>query len=249
MINNNEQERTLRRNGIVKFILKVDLMPDSKIDFVKIINEVSPNYDRTEKKIQPHIHINFLPSGQSEVNKTDATDYVLIKEDYRYSTIFSPLNNAFWFETSQYIDNSTYKAPMSKIIQSFKTHYPDISAKRIGMRFVNEFHLPALRHISKVFNKEVARTLTSMATREFVSRVIAQEEYNFSSSKLRVQYSIPNKFYPAVLNNYDLQLDIDSFDDTQQIIDNWESSLVDLNHKAYRIFFETVNPKYIEELK
>ena len=88
-----------------------------------------------------------------------------------------------------------------------------------------------------------------IASKEKVSRIINQEEYNLDSSKLRVVYGIPNKFYPAILNNFDLLLDIDSIDDTQESIGNWEQVLKNLNHAAYHKFVEFMLPKYLETLK
>ena len=88
-----------------------------------------------------------------------------------------------------------------------------------------------------------------MAGKKSISRVISQEEYNFSNSKLRLQYGIPNKFYPGLLNNYDLVLDIDSYLDSRTIVSDWTLVLSDLNHKAYDIFQESISQNLLESLK
>lgn len=117
------------------------------------------------------------------------------------------------------------------------------------MRYINSFQCKTPKDIAKVFNRDKAKTITSICQENKISRVIVQEEYNLENSKLRSQYGIPNKFYPAVMTLYDLLLDIDSFDDTTHPFEEWDEVIRNLNHTAYDEFIKSMNPKYIESLK
>jgi uncharacterized protein (TIGR04255 family) len=241
-------DKTLTQNGINHFILRFDLSPLKEIDFISIINNISESADRTEKRIKTGIKVD-IKNGKSEVTNLTNIDYVLINDTTGVSITFSKDPNAFWFETKQYLDNSSYKYNIASIIHALNEYDSSIMSKRIGMRFINEFKCPTVKKISKIYNIRLAKNIALMADQEFASRIIGHEEFNYSNYKLRVQYGIPNKFYPSVLNNYDLLLDIDAFDDTQQKLERWESIISDLNHLAYSKFIEVMNPKFIQTLK
>ena len=240
--------RTLTKNGIRLFILRFDLMPLQSIDFIRIINSISESADRTEKRIKTGIKVD-IKAGKSEVTNVTTEDYVLLNDTTGISMTFSKDANAFWFETKQYLDNKTYKYNIANIIHALNESDPNIISKRIGMRFINEYRCTTLKNISKIYNSRLAKNIIQMADQEYASRIIGHEEFNYSNYKLRVQYGIPNKFYPAILNNYDLLLDIDAFDDTQQKLDKWEAVISELNHLAYNKFIEVINRKFLEELK
>jgi hypothetical protein len=241
--------RALTKNAISQFILRIDFLPNIEIDFVSIINSLSIYFDRTEKRMLTNFQVN-ISDGKSEVNKTEDFDYVLVNDTTKMSITFSTHLKAFWIETGNYIDNSTYTKVINQIIETIKILNPtEVYSKRIGMRFINEFKCSNKKTISKILNSNISKSINYMSSQEDISRVISQEEYNFSTSKLRLQYGIPNKFYPAILNNFDLLLDIDSFDDTQQEISIWTQILENLNHVAYTKFIFSLNPKYLLELK
>ena len=88
-----------------------------------------------------------------------------------------------------------------------------------------------------------------MASQDNINRVISQEEYNFDNNKCRIQYGILNKYYPAILKNYDLTLDIDSFDNTFQNYQEWDKTIDELNHTAYKMFVNCINEKQFNNLK
>lgn len=244
---NESKSRTLKRNGISKFILRFDLIAPEISSFINLINEVSHNFDRTEKIIKTNHHIDL--SSDQPINKSNFFEYVLVNEKQQYSITFTDLTKSFWFETSKYIDYKTYMDAATLITKALSVTNPNLQSKRIGMRFINVFNSSSLRNANKIFNSLTAKSITSIASRENISRVIIQEEYNLKMSKMRIQYGIPNKFYPSPINNYDFLFDIDSFDDSIQTIDSWESVISDLNHNAYDKFIEFINPHYIEELR
>jgi uncharacterized protein (TIGR04255 family) len=241
-------ERRLTKNAIESFIIRFDLVLGNSIDFNKLLADISRFFDRTEKRRQTNFQVNFT-SDKSEVNRLESFDYVLIKERERYSMTFSESQNAFWFETTNYVNNETYAGIIAELLISAQKNAVNISTRRIGMRFINNFNCSSSKRIAQIFNTEISKTLVQRLNQENISRVICQDEFNFDGNKVRVQFGIPNKFYPAIINNFDLLLDIDSFDDSMQEIVTIKETIGQLNHFAYKAFVSCVNSKYIDTLK
>lgn len=243
------EENTLANNSITQFILRIDLNESEDPKFKDIIEKIGSSYDRTEKINKKKISLKITKGIMSDLDEEEKLEYCLVKDSDNLKLIFSPIQPSITLSAQKYKDKSTYKSPMEELIEAYKAVFPDIKSKRIGMRYINEFKCSNLKGISKIFNSEVSKTIKIMATKENVSRVISQEEYNYDTSNLRTQYGILNKFYPAKLNNYDLVLDIDSSCITQQAIGSWNEIIQDLNHKAYEEFKRKMNIKYLEHLK
>lgn len=243
-----QNSNTLSKNHISSFILKIDLSKDDIIDFHKIANAISKSYHRIETRKQSGFQFN-LQEKTAAIDKVESIDYVLSLDSPQIEIVFSINQNSIIFTSSQYRDNKIYKDRIQEIIDLIKLEYTELNANRIGMRFINEYNCNELKKVNNIFNKNISNNIKAMADKEFISRVISQEEYNFSDSKLRLQYGIPNRFYPGLLNNYDLILDIDSYVDSRIIISEWASTLSNLNHNAYRIFKESMNLNLIESLK
>jgi uncharacterized protein (TIGR04255 family) len=75
------------------------------------------------------------------------------------------------------------------------------------------------------------------------------EEYSNEELKLRLQYGVPNKFYPSSITTYDLLLDIDSYTESNYNVNDWESIISKLNHSAYELFLKEMNEIFIGQLK
>ena len=239
--------RMLSKNPIELFILKFELMKLTEGDIQKIITKISNLFARVEKKTQTNFEIKFT-TDISEINKSEVFDYVLINEIDRFSLTFSSTQKAFWFETNYYIDNRTYNELIKHLIIAFDSADIDLTSKRIGMRYINKIKCEKIKDIKKYFNNDISKNLSSRAANSNISRLIIQEEFTYDDLKTRIQYGIPNKFYPAVLNNYDLLLDIDSFDISVLTYKDWENTLLTLNHASYTAFVSFINPRYLQNL-
>lgn len=239
-------ERTLSNNKIKQFILKIDFFSNDVNDFASIVNDISKYFTRLEQRTHINYNVNL---NQEELIKEQTPDYVLIDEKRALILTLSTFQNALIIESSQYINNSSYKDILKIVNDAIIKLKLEIQCKRIGMRYINSFQCKTPKDIAKVFNRDKAKTITSICQENKISRVIVQEAYNLENSKLRSQYGIPNKFYPAVMTLYDLLLDIDSFDDTTHPFEEWDEVIRNLNHTAYDEFIKSMNPKYIESLK
>ncbi|MCA6460950.1 MAG: TIGR04255 family protein [Chitinophagaceae bacterium] len=242
------EERQLSKNSIDLFILRFDLILNSEIDFTILINDIAKHFDRTEKRQQTNYQVSFT-TDKPEISKDESFDYVLTKDKENYSMTFSKSQNAFWFETTNYTNRQTYSNVVDALIKSAQKNEIKLTTRRIGMRFINNFSCSNPKQISKIFIQDISKILNQRLKQENVSRIIGQEEFNFDSCKVRVQYGIPNKFYPAVINNYDLLLDIDSYDDKIQELDNLTETIKGINHCAYNAFVSNINPSFLNTLK
>lgn len=228
----------LTNNSISHFLIKIDFNDIEDSDITKIIKDVSILFDRTDKIILSNIEVNV---ANSEVNKTEVTNYVLINETTGAKLTFSQNNKTITYETNNYTDKNTYKNIFDEVIKSISINKLNISSKRIGMRFINSFTCNILKNVSKIFNTNISKNIIYMASQDNITRVISQEEYNFDNNKCRIQYGILNKYYPAILKNYDLTLDIDSFENTFQNYEEWNKILDELNHSSFKMFVKCIN--------
>ena len=243
-------DRTLYNNEIKKFILKIDFVSNDVSDFASLVNNISKNFTRLEQRTHINYNINLnLKQDKEEVRKEQTPDYVLINDRTSLNLTFSTFQNALIIETAKYVNNESYKECLRLVGNAIMELSINIQCKRIGMRYINSFQCKSPKEIGKVLSKEKAKMLSGICKEEQLSRVIVQEEYNTDSSKLRVQYGVPNKFYPAVMKTYDILLDIDSYDDSTHPFDEWDDIIKNLNHLAYRVFVESMNYQYIEKLK
>lgn len=243
-------DRTLYNNNVKKFILKIDFTSNDVNDFLLIVNEISKHFTRLEQRTHINYSINVnLQQNKDDVKKEQTPDFVLVDEERCLYLTFSTFQNALIIETSKYLNNESYKKCLDIVYCAIKKLGIQIQSKRIGMRYINGFQCKTMKDISKVFSKDKSKVFTEICQREYLSRVIVQEEYNTRDYKLRSQYGIPNKFYPAIMTTYDLLLDIDSYDDSNHSFEEWDDVIMNLNHAAYDKFDQSITPKYKESLR
>ena len=243
-------DRTLYNNNVKKFILKIDFTSNDVNDFALIVNVISKCFTRLEQRTHINYNINVnLQQNKEDVKKEQTPDYVLVDEERCLNLTFSTFQNALIIETSKYLNNVSYKECLNIVYSAIIKLGIQIQSKRIGMRYINSFQCKTMKDIAKVFSKNKSKVFTEICQREYLSRVIIQEQYNMGDYKLRSQYGIPNKFYPAIMTTYDLLLDIDSYDDSNHSFEEWDDVIRNLNHAAYGEFDQSITPKYKESLK
>ena len=231
-----------------KFILKVDLIPSEALNIAEVALDLSKNFDRIETKQIKGFHVSFTKSDP-EFSEKDAFDYVLISESGSYTMTFSETQYSFWLESNHYQNSSLYKDIIKKAIEVIRDKCSDIDAKRIGLRYINEFACESDKKIAQVYGKRLTSIMKYMIDENNKSRIIGMEEYNNDGCKLRLQYGLPNKFYPSVISVYDLLFDIDSYVDSKFSLDEWETVISQLNHNAYDKFVTEIHPKHLDGLR
>ena len=85
----------------------------------------------------------------------------------------------------------------------------NISSRRIGMRYINKFSCPNIMSISKILSPLEAKAIKNAVSKDNIARAMMIHEFQCGTNIIRVQLGVPNKFYPSIINNYDIILDID----------------------------------------
>lgn len=248
MSNESIDKKTLSKNCIKNFILKVDIIKNENCKLNQIAEDLSESFDRVEKRQINNLTINFT-SNNADLCKNQSFNYVLISESDSIMVTFSESSNSFWIESSQYKSNSVYKKIVEKIVKVGSDLCGEFESKRIGLRYINEFKCDKLKELSNIYDKRLASIVKSMLVGKKQIRAICVEEYNVDEYKWRLQYGIPNKFYPEPISVFDLLLDIDVYDEQVCKINEWEEKIKILNHAAYECFEKEVNSNYLKRLK
>lgn len=240
------ENKTIVNNDIKQFILRIDFQVTIPIN--ELMSALRADFLRVEERkiVGFEVSVN-IPQNTSELHKKDFTDIVFIK-DPNVTLTLSPKDNSLVLMSTTYVNNSVYKDICSKIVDVC-SRIKDCSARRIGLRYINEIPCPKLSHVSKIFQKRFATVVKNMISSEDTCRAIAVQIRNCDDRSLKIQYGFLNKFFPAILKNYDLLLDIDSATTVATNVSCWENTVKELNHAAYNAFIEMTTEKYIEDKK
>lgn len=248
MTSEETENKTLKNNNVRNFILRIDSPGFTPETFSHLISKIQNEFDRTEVKSTKQIRLNAV-ERKTEVSESDHKEFKLVSSRYASSLTLSEVSKAIYIQCNNYIDHTSYIDTIRIVIKNLQDLDDSSSATRIGMRFINEFKCANKTELKKVFNKRQKAIVLNMLQNEFCSRAVAIEEYNYSDMKSRVQYGVINKFYPAVIANFDASLDIDVYDDGSNDIRSWDEILKNLNHKAYELFKDTIDEKTILGMK
>lgn len=241
-------ENTIQNNCIKQFILRIDFADDFPI--VDLLNGLRNLFIRVEERKLLEVEFT-INSGANfhNVSKKDHTDQVLVGENGATLTL-SNQHKAIIFSSNYYLDNSVYKELLAKIISVCSSVADSkIYAKRIGLRYVNEFPCSKLFKIGKIFQRGYATAIKNLLQDENVNRAILVQFRKKDDYNSKIQFGIINKFFPAEIINYDLLLDIDSYFTLSASVDQWDEIIKNLNHNSFSIFNNFICEKYIKELK
>lgn len=237
--------RTLVNNDIKQFILRIDFQ--SPLPTIELVEALKDDFSRVENRkiVGFEVAVN-LPKNTSALSQKDFTDLVLVKD--HLTLTLSAKDNSLYIAATSYLDNTVYKSISDRIIDVCRST-GECSAKRIGMRYINEIACPKITAISRIFKKSYSSVVRNMISTHDTNRAVAIQIRNCDDYTLRIQYGVLNKFFPAVIKNYDLLLDIDSSTIGEISIDRWSETIKKLNHAAYDSFVNIVTEAYIESKK
>lgn len=240
-------ERTLTKNKVSTFIIRIDLDMNSDLDYNGIsedLGKVFPNY---QTQISPHFNVN-LDNGSIE--RVEVKKFLFLVEN-NVRVEVSPIDKAIIFSSNYYTTNDLYKERLRQIVEILiaKTG-GSLKARRIGMRFINTFPSNKDGGIPLVLNAPETKILKdSLVKKNDLSRIIVVDEYLKEDYRIRVQYGVPNKLYPNRISTQDVILDIDVYSEGLRPIDNWCEIISDYNHAAYDTFMEYVRNDIVENLR
>lgn len=239
-------EKTLPKNKINQFILRIDLPKESTLDFRQLALDLKDDYVRFVENKEHNVHLNI---DTQEVTHRDFINYVL-HADNGVQLLLNTSQKIISFESNTYIDNSVYVNRLASIIEKINNQgILNLMSSRIGMRFINLFPCEKKENIKKILQKPNDKAIFDSLAKENLNRSVFVEQYNYGNYYVRVQFGIFNKFYPAVIKNLDVTLDIDVYYGGLTPIAEWTEVIHTYNHAAFEKFKEYVEPNYIETMR
>lgn len=194
------------KNKITQFILRIDLPKDCTLDFRQLALDLKDDYVRFVENTEHNVHLDL---DRRSVTERDFINYVL-HADNGVQLILNTSQKIISFESNSYIDNSVYVGRLSAIIEKINNQgIVGLMSSRIGMRFINLFPCEKKESIKKILQKPNDKAIIDSLAKDNLNRSVFVEQYNNGNHFVRVQYGIFNKFYPALIRNLDVTLDID----------------------------------------
>ena len=239
-------EQTLPKNKITQFILRIDLPKDCTLNFRQLALDLKDDYVRFVENTEHNVHLDI---DRHSVTERDFINYVL-HADNGVQLILNTSQKIISFESNSYIDNSVYVSRLAAIIEKINNQgIVGLMSSRIGMRFINLFPCEKKENIKKILKKPNDKAIIDSLAKANLNRSVFVEQYNNGNYFVRVQYGIFNKFYPAVIRNLDVTLDIDVYYGGLRPIAEWTEDIRMYNHAAFDKFREYVEPSYIETMQ
>lgn len=239
-----ENNRILQNNKITHFILRIDFTKDIQIDYKMLFESLKGEFATFKTELHSNYNVNI---DKVEVKKEDFIKYLLSTP--AISLKIDSFEKCITIELQQYKDKSSYIQCLTNVIERLKSLDIEVNSQRIGMRYINVFSCSKVSEISKILNPIDAKFIKEAVVREGIARLMLVHEYQYGDHLVRVQYGIPNRFYPSVIKNYDIVLDIDVYSSGQQSIDTWEESIAQFNHQAYDTFISYIKEPFLNTLK
>lgn len=243
----NNQVRTLSRNKISTFIMRIDLDMNSNLDYEVVNEKLRGFFPNVQTQIVTNVNINL---DNDSIEKVPAKKFIYSIED-RVKLELSPIDKAIIFSSGYYTTKEIYEERLRLIVEVLtEVSNNQLNSRRIGMRYINSF--PSIKDslLPSVLNSSETKILKeSLSKKDNLSRIIMVDEYFKGDYRTRVQYGIPNKFYPNVITIQDIILDIDVYTAGLRSVNNWFGIIEDLNHAAYDTFLSYVREDVIESLR
>ena len=239
------ESKTLQNNKISQFILRIDLAPGTTVSFKELAESLSSDYG----SVRTELHINYNVNMETvNVKREEFLTFILGKAPQVTLTL-NGFERCIVLNSSHYLNNSVYRERLARIVDLLKEVSPEVAASRIGMRYINVFPTNNPAEIGKYLNPVEANCIKETLKRDSISRAVLVHEYQLGDYQARIQCGVPNKFYPSVITNYELVLDIDVYGLGVQPLTSWQDSVRDYNHGAYDMFTRYVKQSFIDAIR
>ena len=126
-------ERTLNKNKISQFILRIDFAPSLELDYNLLAQSLRPNYQSYKTELHTNYNVNV---STTEIKKEDYVCHVL-ENTHALSLRIDAFERNVCFMSLQYSDNSIYKKHVEELIQAINTQCCNFSSVRIYLCTVN----------------------------------------------------------------------------------------------------------------
>ncbi len=169
-----------------------------------------------------------------------------IQREYRTTsgnnkTILS--NKFIVFEINQYTSYAEHMAGIKNILPKLYSRN-NITAVRVGIRFINIYNSEKTKIQKNFFSPEIAASIispgkTDLQSKAQLIRSMHMSEYDVNTMRLNFRYGMYNPSFPDILRKNDFVLDFDCY--TEDATDSLEEVLqhIDMGHQAIQSLFES----------
>ena len=162
-------EKTLSKNKISQFILRIDLPKDCIIDFRKLALDLKDEYVRFVENTEHNV---LLDIDTQQVTERDFINYVL-HADNGVQLLLNTSQKTISFESNSYIDNSVYVDRLASIIETINNQrIENLMSSRIGMRFINLFPCERKEGIKKILQKPNDKAIIESLSKDNLNRSV-----------------------------------------------------------------------------
>lgn len=115
---------------------------------------------------------------------------------------------------SRYSTYENMKAEFATVIEGLARMFPDVSASRFGLRYINIIEIPDLASPTswkEYINNRLLGTTTFFTQPANLTRLIHIAELRYDDVEVRFQFGMPNPDYPAIMKRPQYVLDLDAY--------------------------------------
>ncbi len=137
------------------------------------------------------------------------------------------------------------------VLKAFFGEFKDISATRVGLRYVNLVELDEPNPLSwaNYINEEILGIIDFHKEKQFLTRVFHIVEYNFDGLAVKYQFGLANQDYPAHINKKQFVLDIDAYSNGSFDYGDVMSRVDEAHSKAQDIFEQSITDNLRQFMK
>jgi uncharacterized protein (TIGR04255 family) len=173
-----------------------------------------------------------------QAKSSELMRWVFHGKEREKSLIIEP--NAVMQTVKTYKTYEVFIEEISEVITEFYKTYKDLTANRVGLRYVNIIEPDDKDPLawSKYINENILGIIDFHKEKECITRAFHILEYNFDGLGVKYQFGIANPDFPAVVKRKQFVLDIDGYFngafEQQEVMDNIEKS-----HEKIQEIFES----------
>lgn len=181
----------------------------------KIANAALKAFPISEPNKMVAQELQFGKSGVRTV-QTELTEWNYFGPDREKRLAIGPASLLAMYST--YTRFEELKAEFVAVVNAVFDAYPDVSASRLGIRYINNIEAPGDDPFAwgNLINPQLLGLVTRYADREHVNRVFNTIEFRYDDLNVKYQFGLPNPDFPALMRRKLFTLDIDGYVQGQQ---------------------------------
>lgn len=234
-----------------------------RIDFENPIKDFNDNLNESfESEILKYFTLKDVKEAFSELIKIDPRSEKVDRQKSKFKEWnfygnekmkrFCITKDFLFIIFKKYLNYEDFITPFISVLNVLKIQYDNFSAKRIGMRYINNIKLDEPNPFAwkDYINKNLLTIFNVPENKNKISRAfhILELNYNTDAIKLKYQYGMHNPDYPATIKKKLYVLDIDAYKVGILTIDEIEHIIPLLHDKIESLFEKSITPKLRDKM-